>query len=169
MRISDSLLPELEHELATTRTCIARVPDAQLAFKPHAKSYSAHDLVAHLAEIPMWGLVTFERDEFDMQPLEGPAYERPELKTVADALVRFDELGAAMKAAISATSDDAMMAPWTLRKAGQQVMTLPRIAVYRSFILNHLVHHRGQLSVYLRMMDVSVPSIYGPSADESPF
>ncbi|MBK7926515.1 MAG: DinB family protein [Bryobacterales bacterium] len=169
MPISDSLLPELERELATTRTCIARVPDAQLAFKPHAKSYSAHDLVAHLAEIPMWGLVTFDRDEFDMQPLGGPAYERPELKSVADALARFDELSASMKAAISATSDAAMMTPWTLLKGGQRMMTLPRIAVYRSFILNHLIHHRGQLSVYLRMMDVLVPSIYGPSADESPF
>ncbi len=169
MPISDSLLPELEHELATTRTCIERVPDAQLTFKPHPKSYSAHDLVAHLAEIPMWGVVTFDRDEFDMQPLGGPAYERPVLNSVADALARFDELSATMKAALSATSDNAMMAPWTLLKGGQQVMILPRIAVYRSFILNHLIHHRGQLSVYLRMMDVPVPSIYGPSADESPF
>lgn len=169
MPISDSLLPELERELATTRTCIERVPDAQLAFKPHAKSYSAHDLVAHLAEIPMWGVVTFDRDEFDMQPLGGPAYERPALNSVAGALARFDELSAAMKAALSATSDEAMMAPWTLLKGGLRMMTMPRIAVYRSFIVNHLIHHRGQLSVYLRMMDVPVPSIYGPSADEGPF
>jgi uncharacterized damage-inducible protein DinB len=169
MPIHQSLLPELEHELATTRTCMEHVPDAQLAFKPHAKSFSAGDLVTHLAEIPMWGVVTFAQDEFDLQPPGGPAYERPELKTVADALARFDEKTAAMKAALVATSDEAMMVPWTLLKSGQRMMTMPRIAVYRSFIINHLIHHRGQLSVYLRLMDVAVPSIYGPSADEAPF
>jgi len=169
MPLSQSLLPELEHELATTRKCMERVPDAQLGFRPHPKSFSAGDLVTHLAEIPMWGVVTFDRDEFDMQPPGGPAYERPELKFVADALARFDEKSAAMKAALAATSDEAILAPWTLLKAGQRVMTMPRAAVYRTFILNHLIHHRGQLSIYLRMMDVPVPSIYGPSADEVPF
>jgi len=168
MPISHTLLPELEHELITTRRCIERVPDAQFAFQPHPKSFSAHDLVAHLAEIPVWGLVTLDRDEFDLEPLGGPAYERPELKTVAEALARFDEKSTALKAALAASSDEALMAPWTLCKAGRLMMTMPRIAVYRSFVLNHMIHHRGQLSIYLRMMDVPVPSIYGPSADEAP-
>lgn len=169
MPVSQSLLPELEHELATTRTCMERVPDSQLAFKPHPKSYSALDLLAHLAEIPMWGLVTFDRDEFDLEPSGVPAYERPELKTVAAILARFDEKAAAMKTALTATSDEDMTAPWTLLKGGQRMMTMPRIAVYRTFIVNHLIHHRGQLSLYLRMIGVQVPSIYGPSADEAPF
>lgn len=169
MPINQSLLPELEMELASTRKCIERVPEAMLGFKPHERSYSAGDLVGHLVQLPLWGVMTFDRAELDIEPAGGPAYTRPPATSIADELTLFDKHRAQLKDMLAQTSDAAMMSPWTLLKGGQAVMTLPKIAVYRTFVMNHMIHHRGQLTVYLRLMGVPVPALYGPSADEGAF
>jgi uncharacterized damage-inducible protein DinB len=169
MPISQSLLPEIEMEFAGTRKCLQRVSDDQLGFRPHERSYSAGDLVGHLAQMPQWGVLTYERDELDIEPAGQPAYKRPPVVSVAAELAAFDERVAAFKQLVLAADDATMMRPWTLLKGGKAVMTLPRIAVHRSFVMNHMIHHRGQLTVYLRLMGAKVPSLYGPSADEAPF
>ncbi|HZO52846.1 MAG TPA: DinB family protein [Bryobacteraceae bacterium] len=169
MPISQSLMPELEMELASTRKCLERVPDAKLGFKPHERSMSAGDLVGHLAQLPLWGVMTFDRAELDIEPVGGPAFVREPATSVATELAEFDKRAAELKGWLVKTDDAGMMRPWTLLKGGNAVMTMPKIAVYRSFVMNHMIHHRGQLTVYLRMMDVPVPSTYGPSADEGAF
>ena len=156
-------------EFAATRKCLERVPDSKLGFKPHERSYSAGDLVGHLAQMPQWGVLTFDRDELDIEPVGGPAYTRPPVTSVAAELETFDQRVAAFKELVRNADDAAMMRPWTLLKGGKAVLTLPRIAVHRSFVMNHMIHHRGQLTVYLRMIGEKVPSLYGPSADEAPF
>ena len=166
MSIAESLLPELEMELAATRRCLERVPNAKLTFKPHERSFSAGELLGHLAQLPQWGVMTFDRDELDIEPEGEPPYKRPPVTSVADELTSFDRRAEELKLWLAKTDDAAMMKPWMLLKAGKTILTLPKIAVYRSFVMNHMIHHRGQLSVYLRMMDVPVPSVYGPSADE---
>ena len=169
MQISQSLMPELEMELASTRKCMERVPDTKLGFKPHERSMSAGDLVGHLAQLPLWGVMTFDRAELDIEPVGGQAFVRGPVESVASELAEFDKRAAELKAWILKTDDAGMMRPWTLLKGGKAVMTMPKVAVYRSFVMNHMIHHRGQLSVYLRMMGVPVPSLYGPSADEGAF
>ena len=124
-------------------------------------------LAGHLAEIPMWGVMTLTRDEVDLGQTGGGAPPAPyEMKTRAEMLAKFDDVTTKTRAALAAATDEVMMQPWTLKNNGKAVMTLPRVAVMRSFVMNHMVHHRAQLGVYLRMNEVAVPSIYGPSADE---
>ncbi|MEP7366704.1 MAG: DinB family protein [Acidobacteriota bacterium] len=169
MPISQTLLPEMEMEFATTRKCLERVPDAHLGFKPHERSSSAGDLVGHLAQMPQWGVLTFDRDELDIEPVGGPAYVRGPVTSVAEELKTFDERVAEFKERVLQADDATFLKPWTLLKGGKVVLTLPKIVVHRSFVMNHMIHHRGQLTVYLRMMGEKVPSLYGPSADEAPF
>ena len=156
-------------ELASTRRCLERMPDEKLGFKPHERSMSAGDLAGHLAQIPFWGVMTFDRVELDIEPVGGPAYTRPAVTSVAAELAEFDKRANELKEWLAKTSDEAMMSPWTLLKGGKPVLTMPKIAVYRSFVMNHMIHHRGQLTVYLRLMGIPVPSLYGPSADEGAF
>jgi uncharacterized damage-inducible protein DinB len=161
MSISAALLPEFDHEMATTRTTLERVPDDKLGWKPHEKSMTLGRLASHLAEAPGWGVVGLTTDSMDMsnyKPWEG--------KSRAEILATFDKNVAAARSAIEAAADATYMANWSLTMGGQAIMTMPKIAVVRTFMMNHLIHHRGQYSVYLRMTGVPVPSIYGPSADE---
>lgn len=167
MSIAQSILPEFDHEVATTRRLLERTPAAQAAWKPHDKSMSLGVLALHLGEIPSWGSATLTLTELDMNPPGGPAYTPPTFESVEQVLARFDTNVAAARAALAAASDADLMVPWTLKSGGHAIFTLPRVAVFRSFVLNHLIHHRGQYSVYLRMRDVPLPSIYGPTADES--
>jgi uncharacterized damage-inducible protein DinB len=167
MKISDALLPELDQELATTRKCLARIPDDKFSFKPHPKSMDMGALAVHIATMLGWGVTTIESDSFDFAPVGGEPYVPPVVKTNAELLALFDNAGAAFRAALAAADDDALMLPWSLLGGGQTVFTMPRVAVLRTMIFNHIVHHRGQLSVYLRLCDIPVPSIYGPSADEA--
>lgn len=167
MKISDALLPELDQELATTRKCLARIPDDKFSFKPHPKSMDMGALAVHIATMLGWGVTTIESDSFDFAPVGGEPYVPPVVKTNAELLALFDNAGAAFRAALAAADDDALMLPWSLLGGGQTVFTMPRVAVLRTMIFNHVVHHRGQLSVYLRLCDIPVPSIYGPSADEA--
>ncbi len=167
MPINQSFLGEFDHELATTRKIISRIPDDKLGWKPHETSMTTGDLASHLAEMYTWGGATMKADELDLAPPGGQKWEAFKGKTTAEILARLDAGSASTKAAIAAATDDAVwMKTWTLKSGGQPIMSMPRVACIRSMVMNHIVHHRGQLSVYLRMMGISVPSIYGPSADE---
>lgn len=166
MSISATVLPEFDREMATTRTMLERVPDARAQWTPHVKSWTMGELASHICNLPRLGLITMESDELDVSPINGSSSaSTPRFDSTANLLRAFDENVRKARAAIEAASDSDMMEPWTLRRAGKTVWTLPRAAVLRSFILSHMIHHRGQLSVYLRLNDVSVPSVYGPSAD----
>lgn len=161
MSISAALLPEFDHEMATTRRTLERVPEENLAWKPHHKSMSLGQLASHLAEMPSWGVAGLTMDSLDMsnyKPWQGASRE--------EILGVFDKNVAAARTAIAGADDAKYMSNWSLTAGGKTMMTMPKVAVVRSFVLNHIIHHRGQLSVYLRLNNVAVPSIYGPSADE---
>jgi uncharacterized damage-inducible protein DinB len=123
-------------------------------------------LAGHVAEIPMWALMTLGQDELDMNPAGGSQYTPYVMSSRKDALAKFDENVKKTRDMLASTTDETMMKTWTLKNGGQTVLQMPRVAVMRSFVMNHMVHHRAQLGVYLRMNDVAVPAIYGPSADE---
>jgi uncharacterized damage-inducible protein DinB len=158
---------ELEQEVASTRKLLERVPEAKLDWKPHEKSMTLSRLSTHMAELPSWSEAVLGQEESDMAPPGGPAFEPKELQSVAEILELFDTNIAKMRKALSSTSDQDFVKPWTLKKGGEEVFTAPRIGVVRSTLFNHAVHHRGQLSVYLRLTGALVPATYGPSADET--
>lgn len=166
MSISASLLPEFDHEMATTRKCLERMPADKADWAPHAKSFKLGKLCMHIAEMPSWGTMAMQTTEMDMNPPGGSTYKSPEYATKDGMLAVFDENVAAVRAAIAKASDAEFLVPWSLKGGGETYFTIPRVAVVRTWVLNHVIHHRGQLSVYLRLLDVPVPSIYGPSADE---
>jgi uncharacterized damage-inducible protein DinB len=156
------MLPEFDQEMASTRKMLERVPDEHLAFKPHEKSYSLLDLAGHVATLPTWVGVTLNTTGMD---LDEP-WERPSLTSRRDLLEAFDKAVEDARPVLESASADDFTVTWTLRSGDQVWFALPRSAVYRSFALNHLIHHRAQLGVYLRLLDVPVPGMYGPSADE---
>jgi uncharacterized damage-inducible protein DinB len=165
MALKDSLLPEYDHEMGTTRRLLERVPEADLAWKPHDKSFSLGQLAGHIANIPRWVDATCDVTVFDLATAGDDA--RPKEPTsVADLLKTFDANVKKARQKIDGQPDTALFAQWTMKQGDHEIMTMPRIAVLRSFIMNHLIHHRGQLSVYLRLRNVPLPSIYGPTADE---
>ncbi|MCL7973263.1 MAG: DinB family protein [marine benthic group bacterium] len=167
MSISAAMLPEFDHEMANTRKTLERVPDAAFAWKPHEKSSSMQDLASHLANLPAWTAVTIQQDGIDMAPPDGSEPPRqPAATSTAEALETFDRNVAEAREVLAGASDAVMMETWSLLNGGETVFSMPKVAVMRSFILNHMIHHRGQLTVYLRMHDVPLPAIYGPSADE---
>ena len=164
--IASSLLPEFDLEIAGTRKVLERVKDDDWAFKPHAKSFSMGELAAHVATIPEWLTGTLNAPSFDMAPGGVPA-ESPRPASAREALALFLEGVKAARAALAATPDSAFAEPWSLLENGKVWFTMPRSAVVRGFVMNHLIHHRAQLTVYLRLRDVPVPALYGPSADEN--
>lgn len=169
MRLADILLPEFDAEMTLTRKTLERVPDDKLAWKPHDKSMSMGALATHLSNIPTWAVLTLTKDNFDMAPAGGPPPKTPELHSRAEILAKFDMNVGAAHDAIAASSDEQLFKPWSLLMTGKVMLTLPRLNCLRSFVLNHTIHHRAQLGVFLRLNNIPVPSIYGPSADESPF
>jgi uncharacterized damage-inducible protein DinB len=170
MSISKMILPEFENEMANTRKTLERVPDDKLDWKPHEKSMTLGGLATHLSHIPSWTKNTFEADELDLAPPAGSGPPRMEqVKSAAAALEAFDENVASARTALENAADEAWQGQWTLRLGDKKIFTLPRTAVMRGFVMNHMIHHRAQLGVYLRLLDVPVPSIYGPSADEGGF
>jgi uncharacterized damage-inducible protein DinB len=169
MAITQALLPEFDREMANTRKTLERVPDDKLGWKPHEKSMTLGRLAGHLAELPGWAAVSLNNDSFDVAPVGGPPQHGVTAKSRQEALDLFDAKVTEARAAIAGATDDQVMKPWSLLMAGKPVLTMPRIAVLRNFVMNHTIHHRAQLGVYLRLNDVAVPSVYGPSADESPF
>jgi Uncharacterized protein conserved in bacteria len=167
MSISDTLLPEFEHEMANTRKTLERIPEDKFDWKPHEKSTTMGGLGSHLANLPSWANLSLNEDSFDMNPPDGPPARTPQATSLKELLETFDKNLATAREAIAGASDEQFFKTWSLLSGGKEIFTLPRIAVLRSFVMNHSIHHRAQLGVYLRLNDVPVPSIYGPSADES--
>lgn len=169
MPISEMLLPEFEHEMASTRKTLERVPEDKFDWKPHEKSMSLGGLSTHLANIPSWTAYTFNQDELDIAPVGAEPVRKDEAKSRTALLEVFDQNVASARAALTNAKDADWQGKWSLLHGGNPIFTLPRAAVMRGFVMNHLIHHRAQLGVYLRLLDVPVPSIYGPSADEGGF
>lgn len=166
MAISQALLPEFDAETANTRKTLERVPSDKFGWRPHLKSFTMGQLAIHIATMTGWATDTIEKDSFDIAPVGGQPYQPPKVETTAELLALYDKGVAAARKALAGASDERMMQPWSLLNGGKTVMTMPRVAVIRSFVMNHTIHHRAQLGVYLRLNDIAVPSIYGPSADE---
>ena len=166
MRIADALVPEFDQEMASTRKCLERIPAEKFDYKPHAKSFSLGQLAVHIATICDWGVITLQTENFDYAPVGAEPYKPPVAKDTAELLAMFDKGVGEFRAALAATENDSFMKPWSLQAGGRTLFTMPKAAVVRSMIFNHLVHHRGQLTVYLRLNDLPVPGVYGPSADE---
>lgn len=166
MSLSEMLLPEFDQEMASTRTVLERVPENHLDYKPHEKSMTLGRLAGHVAEIPSWATVTIDEDELDFAPADGSKWEPFLPSSTAELLEKFDGFVVAARAALAGCSDEAFGKPWKLLSGGHEIFTLPKIAVVRAFVLSHMIHHRAQLGVYLRLNDIPLPSIYGPSADE---
>ena len=165
MPIVDSILPEFDHEFATARRLLERVPEGDFAWKPHEKSMALGQLASHIGNLAYWLTETLKHPSFDLAS-DNPA-TRSELPASRSALLSaFDDKVKTARATLAQTSDGEMMASWTLRHGTHELFSMPRVAVVRSFVMNHMIHHRGQLSVYLRLRDVPLPAIYGPSADE---
>lgn len=167
MAIRDVILPEFDHEVANTRKVLERVPEGKPDYKPHTKSMPLDRLAGHLAEIPGWAKETILQDSVEV----GNSSQNTALKMTSrkQLLEEFDKRAAAGRAAIAGASDEQLMKPWSLIAGGKTIFTLPKSVVLRGFVMNHMIHHRAQLGVYLRLNDVPVPSIYGPSADEQIF
>ncbi|MGB2626698.1 MAG: DinB family protein [Candidatus Acidiferrum sp.] len=166
MSISQMLLPEFDQETANTRKTLERVPDDKWDWKPHPKSGSLGWLAGHVATLPDWIAVTINSDKLDFAPTDGPRYEAPKTRNRKELLEVFDKLSANARTALAGASDEHLMKPWTLLMGGQTLFTMPRAAVLRGFGFNHSIHHRGQLTMYLRTLDIPLPALYGPSADE---
>ena len=162
--IRDALLPEFDHEMGTTRRLLERVPEGELSWRPHVKSMSLGELSAHLANIPMWGSGILESATFDLDSLGNRRATAPASR--AALLQDFDAKVTTARSHLTERTDAEMLAAWTLKKGGQVVFTMPRVSAVRTFVMNHSIHHRGQLSVYLRLLDVPLPAMYGPTADE---
>lgn len=169
MSLAQSLLPEFDQEMAGTRKTLERIPEDKFEWRPHPKSFTMISLGTHIANMLTWGTTTLKEDSFDVAPKGGEQYKEDPAKSVKDLLEKFDRGVADFRAALASSSDDDMMKTWSLLQGGNVLFSMPRIATLRGMILNHLIHHRAQLSVYLRMNDVPVPSLYGPTADENPF
>jgi len=169
MAISQALLPEFDNEMANTRKTLERVPTEKFGWKPHQKSFTMGALATHIATMTGWAKDTIAHDSFDVNPAGGQPHQMPKAETNAQLLELFDKGVKDARAAIAGASDEQLMQPWSLLNGGKPIMTMPRIAVVRSFVMNHTIHHRAQLGVYLRLNDIAVPSIYGPSADEGQF
>lgn len=165
MAIKDGLLAEYDHEMATTRRVLERVPEPEYAWKPHDRSMSLGELAGHIASLAAWCVATMDAPVIDLATF-GDEAKLTVPASNAGMLSKFDADAAKARAAIAAADDDYLRAAWTLKNGGQEIFTLPRIAAVRSFVMNHMIHHRGQLSIYLRLKNVPVPAIYGPSADE---
>ena len=164
MPMVNAILAEIEQESRTTRKVLERVPEDQLSWKPHEKSFSMGQLASHVANLIAWTVDTMTRTEFDLGAVTPEEMNRA-ANNGAELLRWFDANAAKARASLDASDADYQV-PWTLRNGAQVFFTLPRYTCIRSFCLNHIVHHRAQLGVYLRLNDVAVPGVYGPSADE---
>lgn len=163
MTFSETLLPEFEEEMKNTRKMLERVPDNKLDYQPHAKSMTIGRLATHVAELPNWAVVTLDTEVLEMDPTRKPQIA----KSRAELLEIFDKNVAEARTKIAAAKDSDWAVMWTFKIGGKAMMSMPRAVVVRSMVMNHLVHHRAQLGVFLRLNDVAIPGMYGPSADEA--
>ena len=167
MALNKSILPEFDNEMANTRKTLDRVPEDKFTWKPHDKSWTMKEIATHLANLPNWSVLALKGDSFDMAPKDGAPAKTPEATSKNEILEIFDKNVSDARAAIESTDDEEFMKPWALLSGGETIFSMPKIAVLRSFVMNHIIHHRAQLGVYLRLNDVAVPAIYGPTADEA--
>jgi uncharacterized damage-inducible protein DinB len=165
MAIAASMLPEFDHEMKVTRSLLDRVPEDRANWQPHKKSMTMGELAIHLPSLVGWVPAIIGQGELNMNPPGGPPYAPSKFTTSAELLSTFDKAVDAARRALAAAEDAALMVPWSLKTGEHTIFTMPRVAVLRGFIVNHIIHHRGQLSVYLRLNDIPVPDIYGPTAD----
>ena len=165
MGMADAFVREIDHEAATTRKVLERVPSDKLSWKPHAKSMSLGELAQHVATIPGFIAGWALGDSVDFGSMDRP----PSMTSTADIVAAHDQSVTKAKDVARQLGDAGLMGEWEAKMNGASIFKMPKAALYRSIVLNHWYHHRGQLSVYLRLLDVPVPSIYGPSADENPF
>jgi uncharacterized damage-inducible protein DinB len=163
MKMIESLMIEFEHEAQTTRSHLERLPNDKLGWRPHEKSYTAGDLASHIVECVGWTDSIFNLDEFDIDPT---AYKAYQASSVADLLKTFDDNVAKGRQALAGAADATLMQPWRLKVMGRVRFERTKAVVFRDFTLSHIIHHRGQFSLYLRLLNVPVPGSYGPSADE---
>lgn len=164
MRMIDGLLQELQMESASTRRVLERVPEDKLSWRPHEKSYSLGELALHVASTPMAAARLVSVDT-----LEAPQFTQSAATSQKQLLEELDKQVTGVKELLGGMDDARMMASWKLTRGGETVMEAPRVGMIRMVMLNHWYHHRGQLTVYLRLLGVPVPAVYGPSADENPF
>jgi uncharacterized damage-inducible protein DinB len=162
-RLASAFLAELDNEAKITRTCLERVPLDKSDWKPHEKSMPMGRLAVHCAEMFGWTKESLTQDVLDFATAD---YKPFEPKTTEELLEFFDKHIETAKTVLGQTPDETFLTDWTMQNGEQVYFTMPKVAVMRTFVLNHIIHHRGQLSVYLRLNDIPVPSIYGPSADE---
>jgi uncharacterized damage-inducible protein DinB len=165
MRLIDPFLLEFDRECSATRKCLERLPADKLTWKPHEKSMTLGQLAGHVATIPAWIGGALLLDGFDL----AAGMDRPPLDTPENILAAFEAAAKTAKGAMAQLDDAKAMGEWTLSNKGQAIFSMPRVALVRTILLNHTYHHRGQLTVYMRLLDVPVPAIYGPSADDNPF
>jgi uncharacterized damage-inducible protein DinB len=166
MSYAEALLPEFDQETASTRKVLERIPDDKLDWQAHPKSHTIGWNANHLADIPNWLVMVLADTSVDIAPVGGAAYSSPMLASRGEILELFDRNVAAARKALAAAKDADVGIPWTLAQAGKPIFTMPRAAVIRSMVLNHMIHHRAHLCVYLRLNDIPVPGMYGPSGDE---
>ncbi len=167
MTIGQMMLGEFDQEMQNTRKTLERCPDEKWNWKPHEKSGTLGWLAGHVATMVSWLPTTLNTEELDYAPVGGPAYQPPKIENRKGLLVEFDKNAAEARAALSSVSDAEMMKGWKLLAGGKEIFTLPRVTCIRGMVLNHLIHHRAQLTVYYRLLGVPVPGLYGPSADEA--
>ncbi len=165
MTIAQMFVPEFDHEMATTRTLLERVPENAADWKPHAKSMSMGHLASHIASMPAWVDQILTEQQLDFATPAAALFATPKFESTRALVDMFDRNIKAARTRAASTSDAEMGITWALKNGAHTVFAMPRVAVLRSFILSHMIHHRGQLSVYLRLRDIPLPSIYGPTAD----
>jgi len=166
MKLSALFLPEFDQEMTTARKTLERIPEDKLNWKPHEKSMPLGRLAGHVAELAGWAVPTIKQDSLDFMPPGGQPFQPTIATSRKQVLDVFDKNREASRQAIAEASDEHLMKNWSLLRGGQTIMTMPRVAVLRTFCISHIIHHRAQLGVYLRLNDIPVPSVYGPSADE---
>jgi uncharacterized damage-inducible protein DinB len=164
MTFKETFLPEFDHEMAVTRRVLERAPVGAFSWRPHEKSWTLGGICTHLAQIPSWGNAILDRDGYDLTAdARPPAAEQ---RTLAEVLETFDTHVAAVRRALLTKTEGELEAVWSLSRGGQVLMSMPKIAALKSFVINHSIHHRGQLTLYLRLQNVPLPPVYGPTADE---
>jgi len=166
MSYAERMLPEFDQEMASTRKVLERIPDDKLDWRAHPKSNTIGWNANHLADLPHWVVETLGKPALDISPVDGPRYESPKETSRQKILSVFDRNVAEARQALKAATDEQLNQNWTLLAAGQPIFTMPRSAVLRSFVLNHSIHHRAHLCVYLRLNNIPVPGLYGPSGEE---